>query len=317
LNPFANQEDGVFTARELGTEAGRILARCGSAGKIFASLSGGIYFLTDDQEFFWVSTDQYPMHRRCVRTAFLPARHRAQPGQRFRTEPPLILGDSFAVDLRGAKEWNPSPIVPDPETLLASIKERCKQLIGFMQSLNSGDGLSQALPSLWAAEEEEIAPDQTTYFFSRLLRPVFEIGKACRRRDPADILEKGKELIGLGPGLTPSGDDFMGGLLFSAFFLKKSYPEFFFWDQNRVTDFIAGARSRTHPISHAFLSDFAAGHAPAPLYEVMGYLLQGRDFERAVSAMVEFLRFGHSSGADMLAGMMTGMLLVSSEQLLA
>jgi hypothetical protein len=33
--------------------------------------------------------------------------------------------------------------------------------------------------------------------------------------------------------------------------------------------------------------------------------------------MVEFLRFGHSSGADMLAGMMTGMLLVSSEQLLA
>jgi hypothetical protein len=186
-----------------------------------------------------------------------------------------------------------------------------------MQSLNSGDGLSQALPSLWAAEEEEIAPDQTTYFFSRLLRPVFEIGKACRRRDPADILEKGKELIGLGPGLTPSGDDFMGGLLFSAFFLKKSYPEFFFWDQDRVTDFIAGARSRTHPISHAFLSDFAAGHGPAPLYEVMGYLLQGRDFERAVSAAVQFLRFGHSSGADMLAGMMTGMLLVSSEQLLA
>ena len=316
MNRFVNQEDGVFTARKLGTEAGRILARYGSAGKIFASLSGGIYFLTDDQEFFWVSTAQSPMHRRCVRAAFLPARHRAQPGQRFRTEPPLLLGDSFAVDLRGAKEWNPSPIVPDPETLLASIKERCEQLIGFMQSLNSADGLSQALPSLWGAEEE-IALAQTTYFFSRLLRPVFEIGKACRRRDPADILEKGEELIGLGPGLTPSGDDFMGGLLFSAFFLKKFFSAFFFWDQDRVTDFIAGARSRTHPISHVFLSDFAAGHAPAPLYEVMGYLLQGRDFQRAVSAAAQFLRFGHSSGADMLAGMMTGMLMVSNEQLMA
>jgi hypothetical protein len=317
LNRFVNQEDGFFTARELGTEAGRILARCGSAGKIFASLSGSIYFLTDDQEFFWVSTDQSPMHRRCVRAAFLPTRHRAQSGQRFRTEPPLILGDSFGIDLRGAKEWKPSPIVPDPETLLASIKERCEQLIGFMQSLNSAEGLSQALPSLWGAEEDEIALAQTIYFFSSLLRPVLDIGKACRRRDPADILEKGKALIGLGPGLTPSGDDFMGGLLFSAFFLKKSFPELFFWDQDRVTDFIAGARSQTHPISHAFLSDFASGHAPAPMYEVMGYLLQGRDFERAVSAAVQFLSFGHSSGGDMLAGMMTGMLLVSSEQLMA
>ena len=316
MNLFGNQEEGVFTARELGIEAGRILARGGSAGKIFASLSGGIYFLTDDQEFFWISTDQSPMHRRCVRAGFLPARHRAQPGQRFRTEPLLILGDSFAVDLRGAKEWNPFPIVPDPETLLASIRESCEQLIGFMQSLNSGDGLNQALPSLWAAEEE-FAPAQTTLFFSGLLRPVFAIGKACRRRDPAAILEKGKALIGLGPGLTPSGDDFMGGLLFSAFFLKKSFPEFFFWDQDRVTDFIAWARSQTHPLSHAFLSDFASGHALAPMYEVMGYLLQGRDFERAVSAAVQLLSFGHSSGGDMLAGMMTGMLLVSSEELMA
>ena len=130
----------------------------------------------------------------------------------------------------------------------------------------------------------------------------------------AAILEKGKELIGFGPGLTPSGDDFMGGLLFSAFFLKKSYPDFFPWGQEVVTDFIAGARSQTHPISHTFLSDFAAGHAPAPLYEVMGYLLGGRDFERAFSAAVQFLRFGHSSGGDMLAGMMTGMLLVSRKE---
>jgi hypothetical protein len=43
----------------------------------------------------------------------------------------------------------------------------------------------------------------------------------------------------------------------------------------------------------------------------MGYLLQGRDFERAFSAAVQLLRFGHTSGGDMLAGMMTGMLMVS------
>ena len=97
----------VLPAQELGTEARRIVSRKGSAGKILASLSGGVYFLTDDQEIFWVYPDSSPMHRRCIRTAFLPESCRFQPEQRFRIEPCLIRGDSFGVDLRGAKEWNP------------------------------------------------------------------------------------------------------------------------------------------------------------------------------------------------------------------
>ena len=317
MNRYSIQADGVLTATELGTEAGRILARGESAGKIFASLSGGIYFLTDDQEIFWISTDQPSMHRRCIRTAFLPARRHVQVGQRFRSDPPLLLADSFVVDLRGAKEWNPPPILPGRVLPLALVNKRCDQLRGFFQCLNLREGLSPVISSLWALNKEEFALSRTAGIFSRISAVIFEIAKACRRRDMPGILEKGKELIGLGPGLTPSGDDFMGGFLFSASLLKKFYPEAFFWDQDRVTDFLAGAQSWTHPISHVFLSDFASGHAPAPLDEVMGYILQGRDFGKAVSAAVQLLRFGHSSGGDMLAGLMTGLLLVSGEQVKA
>jgi Protein of unknown function (DUF2877) len=298
----------VFSAAELGTEAGRIITSRGSAGKVFAALSGIIYFMTDEQEFFWLSSDPFPMHRRCIRLEFLPARHQVRPGQRFSTRPLRMKGDSFFIDLHQAKEWNPPAIFPAPEAPGVSIEERCEHLIGFMRCLNSEEKAECEISSLLAmAAEREIPPASTSLISSKVLRAAFEIGKACRRQDMIGILEKGKELIGLGPGLTPSGDDFMGGLLFSVHFLKKIYPETFRWDETRVTEFVQWARSRTNPISHAFLGDFTRGHGPAHLYGVMRYLLQGRDFEEAVSAGVKFMRFGHSSGEDILAGLMTGM----------
>jgi len=300
----------VLPAQELGTEARRIVSRKGSAGKILASLSGGVYFLTDDQEIFWVYPDSSPMHRRCIRTAFLPESCRFQPEQRFRIEPCLIRGDSFGVDLRGAKEWN--PLLPEQVLPAASVKGNCEQLIKFLRCLNSRSGLSPLIPSLWLQGNQEFELSRATDIFFKIFPAIFEIAQACRERDLSGILEKGRGLIGLGPGLTPSGDDFMGGLLFSVSLLQKLYPEAFSRDPDRLTEFLTRAQSQTHPLSYVFLSDLASGHAPAPLGEIINFLLQGRDFERALSAAGQLLRFGHSTGGDMLAGMMAGMLMVSN-----
>jgi hypothetical protein len=305
----------LLPAHDFGAEAGRILARLGSAGKILACPSGGIYFLTDDREIFWVGTDSSPMHRRCVRTSFLPARSRARPGQKFHIEPFLIAGDAFAVDLCGAKEWNPPPLLPEPVLPWASVRERGERLSGAFQSLIPGDGLGTLIPGLWSGIQEDSAPSWLGAYFSKMYPEIFKIAKACRRRDLSGILEKGRDLIGLGPGLTPSGDDFMGGLLFAAFLLQRFYPRVFSWDQGLVRVFLAEAQSRTHGISHAFLCDFASGYAPFPLEEVLGFLLQGGDYGKAVSAARQMLRFGHSSGGDMLAGLMTGMLMVPETQI--
>jgi hypothetical protein len=300
----------VFPAKEFGTEAGKILSRKGSAGKILASLSGGIYFLTDAQEIFWVWPDPSPMHRRCIRTESLPGGRRIRPGQRFRVEPPLIVGDFFAIDLHEAERWSPFLHGRDRDLLPDLVKANCEQLIEFLLFLNPSDGLSPLMPSLWAQSNGDIEFSRAADIFSRISPAIFDVVRACRQRDFSGILEKGKGLIGLGPGLTPSGDDFMGGLLFSALILKNFFPEAFSWNQECMTEFLSEAQSRTHPLSFVFLSDFASGHAPAPLGEVMNYLLQGRDFERAASAVVQLLRFGHSTGGDMLSGLLTGMLMV-------
>jgi hypothetical protein len=306
---FNRSRQDVFPAKELGTEAGRILSRKGSGGKILASLSGGIYFLTDEQEVFWVWPDPAPMHRRCIRMESLPVGREIQFGQRFRVEPPLIVGDLFVIDLRHAEGWSPFLPLPAQGLPSALVKENCERLIGFLLCLNPREGLSPLIPSLWARSNEELEFSGAAEIYSKISPVVSEIARACRRGDLPAVLEKGKGLIGLGPGLTPSGDDFMGGLLFSAFMLRRFYPGALSWNPDRMADFVAEAQSRTHPLSFVFLRDFASGHAPAPLAEVVQYLFLGRDFERAVSAVGQLLNFGHSTGGDMLTGLLTGMLM--------
>ncbi|MCX7668527.1 MAG: DUF2877 domain-containing protein, partial [Anaerolineae bacterium] len=116
-----------------------------------------------------------------------------------------------------------------------------------------------------------------------------------------------KPLIGLGPGLTPAGDDFVGGLLFTLRHLGDANA--IAWDQPAVDRLIAWARDRTNAISHVLLRDLADGQGPAPLHDLLWALL-GRAATEAPSACASrLLRIGSSTGAQMLAGALTAMRL--------
>jgi len=289
-----------------------MVARPGSSGEVLASLPGTIYMMADEEKILWLSADRFPMHRRCLQVSLLPPPQFLWPGQRFFVQnSTLFVGDSCLIDLCSLKDWIPPTILLGQAKRLAEVRHRCDQFFGFIQCLGPLEGLGRLIPLISKmAEGKKISFTPPDFAPARFLLPILEIGKACLGRDMAEILEKGKELIGLGPGLTPSGDDFLGGLLFSTCILKEIYPEVFRWDHNRISDFTALARSQTNPISHAFLNDFSIGQGPAHLHELMNFLIQGGDFEKAISTVVPFLRFGHSSGGDVLAGLMTGMLMV-------
>jgi hypothetical protein len=175
--------------------------------------------------------------------------------------------------------------------------------------------LGQAISLIFSmAEEKEVPALSSSSILGRTLGSVLAVGKACLEKDLNAVLSGGEELLGLGPGLTPSGDDFLGGLLFLIHSLKSAYPGIFPWSQERITDFIGRARLKTHPLSHAFLNDFALGHAPAPLHELVNTLICSDRSEGIFSPAVSCLAFGHSSGWDVLAGLLTGCLMVPKNQ---
>jgi len=101
------------------------------------------------------------------------------------------------------------------------------------------------------------------------------------------ISNEAEQLIGLGPGLTPSGDDYLGGMLVALRLAGRSMQAegLWRWLQPRL-------RERTSAISAAHLTAAAAGEGHEALHHVLN---GGLDLDALDS-------IGHTSGWDALAG---------------
>lgn len=108
-------------------------------------------------------------------------------------------------------------------------------------------------------------------------------------------------LLGLGHGLTPSGDDFLGALLFTL----RHVPVHAWQPQMPAVHarLAAAAARATNPISAALLQDLMDGSSYRALHELLDALCQDQP-EPVAAAVHTLLGVGASSGADMLAGVL-------------
>jgi hypothetical protein len=113
-------------------------------------------------------------------------------------------------------------------------------------------------------------------------------------------------LLGLGPGLTPSGDDVLVGLLAGLFVLGHRIPGSPALDIiPLITDVVMDAApARTTALSRTMLYYAAHGVAVEPLLDVLQAPFGQPAAEGNVKGLHRLLSIGHSSGRDMLAGAM-------------
>lgn len=120
------------------------------------------------------------------------------------------------------------------------------------------------------------------------------------RDDAARVKEAVSRLIGLGPGLTPSGDDFLVGMLVTLKALQQDRLH------NSLASIIGDiAPGQTSPISEAHLRAAVSGLASEALHDAVSEIAAGG--ERLRPALDELTSIGHSSGWDSLAGAVTAM----------
>lgn len=101
-------------------------------------------------------------------------------------------------------------------------------------------------------------------------------------------------LIGLGPGLTPAGDDFIGGALIALRFARRATAA------DRVAAWALARSVRTNRISAAHLACAAQGEGHEALHRFLQALVpHGPGFSAALQTLD---RIGHSSGWDAAAG---------------
>jgi len=298
----------LYAARQVGSKAKDLLALPEFSGKVLAVLSGTIYLSTRDGEIFWICPERSPLHRRCILVSLPP---KVFPGEEcFWQSPRLNFNGGPFIDLRTAREWSPSGAGTRKSASLAGLWACFRRLLGVLNLLEVQEGMGRAISLVRALAEGRTLPAfPPTSIMGRVQDMAPDLARACLDRDFPDLTRKGKEMIGLGPGLTPSGDDFLGGLFFAARSLHQAYPEDFPWAEDAVSELLDWAKTRTHPISHAIFSDLALGHGPEPLHDLIDGLLEGRDLHPIIEAALRLTAIGHSSGWDLLAGAVTGMLM--------
>ena len=127
------------------------------------------------------------------------------------------------------------------------------------------------------------------------------LDRAFARDDPDAVFAAAQPLLGLGAGLTPSGDDLVGGALFGKRILSGADPRWVSVAKKLSREI----RGRSHAVSAALFSDLASGRSFAPLHDLAA-ALASRDDAGALAAARALAAIGHSSGWDMLTGFLIG-----------
>ncbi|MFC4113623.1 DUF2877 domain-containing protein [Nonomuraea zeae] len=120
-----------------------------------------------------------------------------------------------------------------------------------------------------------------------------------------------EQLVGLGPGLTPSGDDVLAGLLVTLRHLGAAAgADRAIW----LADWLAAtvtfdARTRTTPLSATLLHCAARGEASPEVIAVLRGITGRQALEPALRRLH---RLGHTSGSDLAQGVGIGLAAVLS-----
>jgi uncharacterized protein DUF2877 len=131
--------------------------------------------------------------------------------------------------------------------------------------------------------------------------PLAALRGAVRRADLEAALRTATRLIGLGPGLTPAGDDVMAGTVAGLVLLGHPAAERF------ATGVCSLAAGRTTELSAALLRHAAAGRVSAEYAAVLRGLVGERPLAPAVD---QLLATGATSGRALALGLCTAIDLV-------
>lgn len=196
----------------------------------------------------------------------------------------LQVGE-LSLDLRPAELWDPKP-----DWAPAS----ARQLSQLKQTLNRAGprGSFAALLDEMSVDTRRVDALQRQAIEAARI-PARELLGALDHGDEAAIRRSAKRLSGLGGGVTPSGDDFLMGIML-ALWACGAETRLCAWIQN-------AASTRTNLISKAWLAAAARGEASLAWHRLCEAIAKD-DWEALEQVGSRLVRRGHTSGADAMAG---------------
>ena len=286
-------------ATTIGAMAQEALALERHAWRVLASVSGAIYIQREPNRLLWITDRESALHSRAIVVREMSSPLPSAGSACYLGQGELGFNDSWGVDCQYAFCWFPDWCDFTSQGVILDL-DRVEAVLAAVARLSRPQGgMAGVLPFLDVADVGD-----------GIERGIFRAACVAIRtcQQPAedinllDIVKGCRGLIGLGSGLTPSGDDFLAAYLFThrASEIVSGYRSNTDWEGIRT--WLQNESCRTNAISSTLLLDCAEGVAAAPLHDFVHAVLSEVSLDELMTRARRLAGIGHSSGWDMLTG---------------
>lgn len=226
-----------------------------------------------------------------------------QPGMVVHASGARISVPEAGLEIRldGARHWSPRFRLSDQDAPVAAARWRRRTAAAWAvtRARASTAGLGALL--------REDGPSDGQLGIVDVARPIVAaLILALETRDLSAAAEVATDLVGLGPGLTPSGDDALVGI--EAAFHALDWPAAGF-----MALAIDDVEDRTTALAATLLRHAAAGEFAERLHTLLAALIGSED-ESIATAIDRAAAWGATSGMDCLVGVLIGLDVASGVQ---
>lgn len=290
-----------LAANTLGTIAQKTLLNRGSA-EVMGVTSRGIFLKTEPKWVIFLSFESYRGPLTVNLAGDTKPLKALTPGGLVQLTPGLITAPELdlTISTQNSIVWQPEP-ASTPPSQQSDLLSRMKSFAREAYKQKAGEGLSDLLPALLPhitvdtpnskGNTQDFKPD------------ILSIQVDLKRRELSSALQHSESLLGRGGGLTPSGDDFIIGLLLTLSRWKAvlGLDEDLSAFNDQIVD---AAYKKTTTLSANLIECAARGLADERLIAALDYLMSGAGEQDQI--FNQLLDWGNSSGVDALVGMVVG-----------
>jgi hypothetical protein len=206
----------------------------------------------------------------------------------------------LTVPLNGARRWDSDLSKLEVDTSKPSVSSALNFVWDMLNQRQRRLNADIIADELFSPGESAMAKPIP----SKAGKALRELINAAQNFDQTGI-SAAETVIGLGSGLTPSGDDllvgFMAGLWCTV--QNKSKRTLFISELGKT---ITALSSRTNDISRTYLYHAAYGHASSRLIALIESINNGKITERLLEMAESAMQTGSTSGMDVVTGLLVG-----------
>ena len=211
----------------------------------------------------------------------------------------IFIDSQVQINISGAEIWNPT-LIDEIQLLNADRrKSRNQNLAQKIIENSKTEGFSALLQKVFEPVEYEKSLNHPV---SSNLPDLSRIQHFLVNHDYEKLSQYLENFLGFGPGLTPSGDDFILGVILM---INRWQAKFKLHSSYKLLNLriVAAAKQRTNLISSELIRCASLGQADERLIHAVDYLAGANiNMEMVLDGL---LNWGNSSGIDAFTGMAT------------